>query len=488
LAVIVFASQYGVIKIETDLGSNKKQTIKLLNQESEKETIIETASAPVSKIVRKGSYEVSVFSGDSNSFSINSINGFFRSTQITPKLKKQNSTEFIGYGADACSYYNGKYAISWGCLSDAASLVIHRPNIGIQATYNDENPYKLSGTIESIFELDGETIALVRGVTTYNGDQIYYKHYYYRLDESFRPVEKIPAKGLRPNKFYEVKSSSNKLVLYDSELSDFYTLDSMKDEPKKIEYSQPTDKSMSAKSVKIYDGKIIIMYSNYAPDIDNDKTGDVLNTFFVIDGDNVKTKELNEIIIDQFSLCSDQYFCIIQNGNMSVYALEGDDFEYSYSVSGVNSIYQSGKNILITKKSGIINFSVSDRSGYYSYKGTGFETCGIRQTTPEYSILCVVDKYNRRSLLKIDLEKMKTSDPSMIVQYLSNLDSVENVSIYKNSISITPEYGNIAYREDLGEHGYDPEFQEKTRSIIRSALSDISESTKNYKIYIIGDE
>lgn len=507
ILLVIVLSQFGFVQVDTTGGSTKSENkVKLLNQKTLKATVSSTKTSTFKKLVRRGTYEVSVFSNSGTSFSINRVGGFLMTTKVSSNLKSENHSEFVGYSPKACASYNKNIAVSWGCVAGASSFTVHQPAIGAQPTYNQTNPYTLSGeprkvqfsseedefeqiqdnlngTIEGIFEYNDAYYMLIKEKSfSTKPDQ----HVVYSLDNSYRPIKKTALAGLDPKKLYQVETLNEDILVYDTSMTDFLLYKTVNSQPGKLTFKAPSSDQVKPNIVKTSGSKVFILYNNYVRDGEGEETSDLVNIVVTIDGDKNYSHSFNDMFIDQFSPCGDG-FCILSNGTLRVYNLSKSKPRYLYEIKQVNSVVKVGKVLLVSKPDGTVSLSIEDKSGYYGHTNNGLESCGIVDVHKDYYVDCVVDKYKRRSLISVDTTKNSSVQISKVVNSISKLDNVTGLSVYKNSIIITPDAGEFTYDKSIGGYGYDPSVQKKSISRVKSSIKGFGFDLSDYNVKIVGD-
>lgn len=501
-------SQFGFIEVNIKQDNLKSDTkVKLLNQKTSKTTSKKTNTSSIKKLVRRGTYEVSVFNKAGTSFNIKSVGGFLRTTKLSANLKSENYSEFIGYNPKACVNYNKIVAVSWGCTSDTSVFTIHHPAIGLQPTYNESGPRvltgrpiqnqsssnngeyeetadELSGTIEGIFESNGSNYMLIREVG-YGGSD--YQHVIYSLNGSYQIGKRTVVSGLDSKKLYKIEGMGNGFLIYDTSMTDFYRYDTVESKPKKVSFNSPANDQIKPSLVKVSGSKIFILYSNYIKDGETDiATKDLINTVVTVDSNSNNSQSFDGMYVDQFSTCGNG-FCILSNGTLKIYGLVKNKPKYLYEIKQVNTIINVGKVLLVSKPDGTVSLSVDSKSGYFGHTNNGLESCGIVYVHIDYYVECVIDKYKRRSLLSVDTTKNSQTRISKVVNDISNINNVTGISVYKKSILITPDAGEFTYIPSIKSYGYDPEIQKQSISDLKSSINKLDFDLSGYKIYIVGD-
>ena len=506
--LFVVISQFGFVQVDIkQSGDNSESKVQLLNQKTLKSSVSSSKESSFKKLVRRGSYEVSVFSDSGTSFLIKDVGGFLKTSKVSANLKSENYSEFVGYTPKSCVNYNKVVAVSWGCMGDVGMFTIHRPAIGLQPTYNESGPKvltgkqaqsqpassgeeyeesadELNGTIESIFESNGSNYMLVREVGYGESDS---QHVIYSLDNDYQIGKRTTVKGLDSKKTYSVEGMGNGFLIYDTSMSNFYTYDTADSKPKRLTFDSPANQQIKPSLVKTSGSKIYILYSNYIKDGESDqKPKSLINSVITVDGDSSYSQSFDGMYIDQFSTCGNG-FCILSNGTLNIYGLVKNKPKYLYEVKQVDTVINVGKVLLVSKPEGTVSLSVDNKSGYFGHTNNGLESCGIVYVHKDYYVDCVVDKYKRRSLLSVDTTKNSQTKISKVVNDISNIKNVTGMSVYKNNIIINPDAGEFTRDPKTGSFGYDPVVQKSSIKSLKSSISKLGFDLSDYDVHIVGD-
>lgn len=507
LILILILSQYGFIQVEVNNDNLKSDSkVKLLNQKTSKAVEGSTTKSTFKKLVRRGTYEVSVFNKSETSFNIKSVGGFLRTAKLSTGLKSENKSEFIGYNPKACVNYNQIIAVSWGCISDASSFTAHRPADGLQPTYNDTGPGvltgksssnqtlnslgeydesadKFGGLVQAVFESNKTNYVLLREVGSNQSEN---QHVVYSLDNSYQIIKRTAIDGLESNKLYKVEELDDGFLVYDTSMTDFLKYKTVESKPSKIEFNSPAKGQIKPKNVEVTGSKIFIQYSDYVKDIDSTDSDGLTNIVVTIDGSSSSSQSFDNTFIDQFSSCGNG-FCILSDGTLNVYGITKNKPKFLYQINQVDTVVNVGDVLLVSKPDGTISLSIDEKSGYFGHTNNGLDSCGIVYVHKDYYVDCVIDKYKRRSLLSVDTTKNTDLSISRVVNDITNINNVTGISVYKKNILISPDAGEFTRDPKTGNFGYDPAVQKKSIKSLKDSISKLGFDLSDYDVHIIGD-
>lgn len=488
ILLIVVMSQFGVIKVSVENPTgNNPVSVSLLNQGSLKTSGMKFGSSGW-RIVRAGTYEVTSIQDNRSAFSLQKVRGFFLSSSVSQKLVSEDAAEFIGYNPDACVHYNGNFAMSWGCISGAAALTEHKPAEGRQPTVNIPNPQGFVGTIQSIFTFQDKTYMLIRdrsGGEDNEGDEPP-RQMFYELDANYNPVRKVRAQGLDSVGTYQVMPLEDKILVHNIDRSTFYTFSNVDSTPEKIDIKNPDSKVFRPSTVRTSGNNVYVLYVNYEIDIGQPAPKDIQNRIVMYKDGKVSTLQYNDKSIDDFEACQDS-ICLLQGQTLGVYSIDGDQLDLRYQIKQVDSIATIGETLLASKPQGTLDFNVGSVTGHYGVLTYDTQSCGIRYASQNNYVICTQEttKNKRKGLLNISL---KTESANNILKQVKQLESepeISAVSVYKNGIIVSPNYGKRSFNKETGTYTFNPDTVKKVSDKVKQQVADAKIDTTKYTVTIL---
>lgn len=488
IASIAIVSQFGIIKVSVENPSgNNPVSVSLLNQGSLKSSGMKFGSSGW-RIVRSGSYEVTSIQDNRSAFSLQNVRGFLLPSSVSQKLVSEDAAEFIGYNPDACVHYNGNFAMSWGCISGAAALTQHKPAEGRQPTVNIPNPQGFVGTVQGIFTFKDKTYMLLRdrsGGEDNEGDAPP-RQMFYELDANYNPVRAVRAQGLDSVATYQVAPLEDKFLVYTNDRTKFYTFSSIDSAPEQLDIKNPDSKVLRPSTIRTSGDSIYVLYVNYEIDIGQPAPEDIQNRIVVYRDGKATTIQYNEKSIDDFDACSGN-ICILQDQTLGVYGVSGDQLDLRYQIKQVDSIAAIGDTLLVSKPQGTLDLRTNEATGHYGVLAYDTQSCGIRYASEDNYVICTQEttKNKRKGLLNISLETESSNNILKQVKQLESQPEISAVSVYKNGIIVSPNYGKRSFNEETGTYTFNPETVKKVSEKVKQQVADAKIDTTKYTVTIL---
>ncbi len=461
------------------------------------------------KIVKKGTYQVSVIQKNTSSFNLQEQKGYLSKKTIETTPKKDNSNEFIGSNIKDCLDYIDQTLYSWQCNQDTLKLYNHNPASSLYPSV----PIPVNIDVGNIDELKIISVVNINNKPYVFTQPDYVESYNestsqedledsaeYELINMENPDQFIAIKGMSTKKDYLAKSYDNGILIYSKDGTELIQYDN---QGKKIKEYKDIDKGdLSFYSINKNNEKLLLTYNqNVSPETPGKllvTNNDVVDEkYYEKEAGSSSTNALNGsklIIINttnnqrtvldtnysikQSRFCED-FLCILTEDELKVYKQNKDKMEYIYSVYGVESIdsFQDNKDVLLVNKNGVVVFNPNNRSGYYSYLFDSYQYCGVQAVTAGRFIVCTQNKNSRQAVL-VDTKKENTNNIDKALLSLSNDDDIDAITAYKNNIYIKPKFGDMEYDSNLGIYDYNPiktkEVSERIRKKILEQGIDIN--------------
>ncbi len=479
--LILVVRQYSFITVKVEGGAGGQEfTYQFTDQANNKVTELKSKSSSIKKLMRKGSYELLVKQSAGNYFSVTKIGGFLSSKTISAELKAERARQFMGDNPGTCMFYDTTL-YSYSCGSSYSDIKIHTPANASQPTYTANNPNDNTGSVEGIIKTNEGAIALIGLVGSEDTSDA---HTAYLIKNGLVLNDGVALPDLDRDEIYSIKSYLNGFIVYNDTFSDVKYYSALRAKAEVISISKPRDESLFPFSLGIHGQDIFTAYSS---DPDGELEGNIKTT--VVVKDNAGSREFNFNVQQTpvVSLCGDKKLCLLESGSISVYDIGSDKARFLFKINGVSSVENTEKNLLVIRDGEIINLDVDAASGSIDYGFGEYKYCGLQADKDSY-LLCIKNSQNNNSVLLINHSAHNVDSIDKKVAKLQSLPEIKNVSIYEKYIYISPDFGELAYQDALGEFGYDPTTIKTVGAKINQELGRVGINRKKYKVTVIGVE
>lgn len=480
ILVLAFWSRYGFLTVNVSGNQgNGELTYTLLHQTDSNTTTITTSSTSIRRLVPRGKYEVFVSQNDNHSFSVTASKGFLRGTTVSATLKPERSREFVGHNPDPCMHYR-QVLVSFTCGASSDTIALHVPASGKTPTYTRKNPLAVDGTIEGIIETNQGTVALMQLPL----DEQYTEHALFMLNDAYVPVKKRDLPGLKGDSLYAIRAYQNGFVVYGRPYSEVYYFESFDANPQTVNINRPEDNSLEPVGLKVSsDGAIGVLFSNHQSDSDETARGAIRNHLLIVNKQGSRSMTLNGNEFSQFTFCGKASLCLINGGWLEVYKLGEKKLDLSFRVSGVKSLVGLGTEVLAVRDNIVLRINVDEQSMSVDYSLGDYIYCGAETTSSNRYLLCVFNKRRKSSALLVDTAQANADSLDKKVSRLLDLEEVKDVSVYKQSIFISPELGEVVFNPDTGFFDYDPQVEARVAGTIQQKIAEIGFDRNKYTIH-----
>lgn len=468
--------QNSYIQVSVTGGGSRELTYYFTDQASNKVTTVITTEKNVKRRLPRGNYQIEVVQGDTSFFAVTNSPGLLRTQSVEGALRGEKARMFIGNNPGPCMYYD-EVLLSGACNgATLANAVVHIPANDTTPTYTSKIKFRdgEGGTVEGEIILGDTSYILVRGGQ--EGEDIT-SHLLYTIDAGGNASLAATLSNLSGNKTYGLEPYQDGFVAYSTDLSEVYYFSDINGQPTRLAIEGPKDQELLGFSIKSQGDTLALVYSSVNPDDITDEgdfheaTHDITNELVVYNNGVTKhtTLKTHGTIID---FCGTDKVCVVSLGKMSVYDINDDKAKHLYDVAGVNDIQPINGGILLTTNNQILSFNADDRLGYTAYDFGGYGFCG-QSPSGENLLLCMTNNKSRKVALLLDMGAPLTTPIDKQVFDLQKQAEVNDVSAYKNLITVVANYGRIVYDPVSETNGYDPAVQRVVNDKIRKKIQEL---------------
>lgn len=476
---------HSYIEVERPSGSSGQVTYELVSQPSGELVTINSESAKIKKLVRKGSYEVSVKKEGSGSMSIVSTKPLLQTTNVSMQLHAEKSREFIGNNPSPCMYYDLSLLYSYECGSSYSRSRVHLPANNDIATTVQRPPNALDLSLESIYSYRGKNVALLRGFAGMNAETEISATRLYDIKSDLSLDNKRDLKGVDSSVSQKITSYKEGFLVYDSAFMNINYYKDADREPEAIKISAPKNSGLIAKSLSTAKNRIAVSYIDSSASLEpaeNGKTDRGSSAVQVYEDGHTKSFsfEQNYSIVQ---LCAEKYLCMVRDRQLEIYNIDGDKPKLLVNVGNVyNLITKTDGMLSIFRYDGVFEFDIENKLGYVEYDLGSYTPCGVQVVQAGGYVLCLINPNGDKVALYIDPKKDNDDSIDKKILTFLNQPYITNVSVYKNFVYISPELGELVYDSRSDNFIYDREIVRKTNQDIDELIANSGIDTSKYTI------
>ncbi len=493
VAILFFiVSKVSIIEIETEGGSGDYQ-YQVVDQSSGKAKSHKSTKASKTVFISRGSYEITVRSGDGNYFATATAKGFFRKTKLAGKLETEKSRKFIGENPAPCVAYLSNILYSNECSGAFFSTYEHVPatkdmpqykrliSPGTTEAVEYGGHYDSPKTIVSIFTTKEGTMAIVK---PYIANDSATGLTLYRLGTGMKVVEETSLGALNPNETYQASAYREGFLISSKGSSDAFYYASSKSQPEKISFDAPEKKEVSRLTVHS-DKENILAVRETADELngheDEENKHPSYTELQLINGDFSRKYNFNTTY-KAVKLCPHTTICILDNDKLVIYDATGKKLKLQTTISGVSDIETlNDSSVLVIRKSEIIAFDPQKNLGTIdlSLGEQSFNRLSI--LSDQSYMLHVLDTGAKQNALLIDRAQVSDGIDQKIIQ-LRKSTYLKSASIYGKFVWVVPNIGEPEYNPKTGLYEDSPERTATANAEILKAATTAGINTSEYHI------
>lgn len=448
------------------------------NQGSMDAVISKSEGTKIRKIVSKGDYEVSVSSGGESYFTVVKTKHFLGSTKVAARLMPEKSRVFIGNNPFPCMNYVDATLLSYPCNDYYSSIVRHVPASQGASTYTEDNLLTdLSAQIEGTAVSGASTYMLARMQST-GEDQPGGNHIVVPLKSNLAVSNKIDLPNLKVGELYSTKPHPDGFVIYDNLFIEALIYKSAESRPTTLKLERPKEKNMDPVSIDFSKSSDVAMIFSRSTGDSGDEAGSEVIV-------QKKDEVIHQVIDGGYNsvlFCGTGKLCLLKETSLEVFEIGADKLNLIYRVRDVKSINKIGEQLLLTNKSGVLEFDTERAEGAYSYSFGEYRLKSVVMIDENKYIVALIDNKQRSVALLIDRGIIGTDNIDKKVMDLQNLSVVDYVSVYKNFIYMAGDIGEPEYNTSTKRREYSPEKKRVTASKINAEIDRLGIDRSKYTI------
>lgn len=498
LPVLLWLATHSLMEIEVQNPSgNQEIGYTLLEQRSRKTTFIKTTSPKIKKLVRRGSYEISIQQGEQTYISIAKASGFLTKKTVKGKVSPERSRKFIGNNPLPCMHLVSNTLLSMACGDMFGNLKVHVPATGAQPTHTGAPSSNMSGFVEGIVATNEGSVVVIRSAEATPGHT---PHAAYLVNGAGQLSPGANLTDLKEDEFYSLARYKEGFLAYDYSGGQIFHYATRQAGPSRLNVAKPSNKGLELYALNVHGDSIILTYSSSkaieseALNFDDPEGLRAHSESF--EEEHHEGPEKSEIVVyknghsKHFSfntvptmarLCGTDKLCYLHEGRLDIYDISGSKQKHLFMVEQVSAIENFTAGLLVVKEDGLLNLSVDKQEGFLAYSFGDYSYCGIQAHTNDY-VLCLNNSKNERIALYINhIEPNKGSIDKKVAELLK-MPQVKDLSVYDTFIYISPEIGELAYNEAEGGYVPDAESLAATNQAINQTIDRLGINRSAYTI------
>lgn len=414
------------------------------------------------KLVKRGSYGVTVTSNNKSYFKSVDTGRFLSTTNIYATLSPEKYRSFIGDNPEDCSHFNGTVLISWACSDLYENLSKHVPATRSSPAYIQKTKDILrSGYLMGVTSNNEGTLALVSSLehVSPNVESGFGSYFLQVIDNDLKITKEKELGDIPKGADYGIDSSGTGFVIYDKNYKDIAYYKSIDDnQPKKLKLNMGDTKNARPQQLSVSSYGMISFFSNSeSEDIDNlgKEESKKTSTLFVYTNGEYEPRRLE---IDGRSFTSAEFcwkdkLCLVSSEGLEVYSTDNTSNGPLYLVPNVVATKSLKSSILMATPAFLYSFNPDTREGLAEYSFGGYGFCGLSQNGNSPT-LCISDNKGRRSMLFLDEQKNNVDSIDKKILDLKKTPGIKSVSVSGDVIYITVDAGELVYSEQKQAFDY----------------------------------
>jgi hypothetical protein len=487
-----------ILEITANGGGSGELTYTVTNQTTS-ETITETTTnTAFKKRVSRGTYEIIVTQENTSFYQLATTKPLLQSAKIDAQMEKESSRIFVGDNPGPCSYYYKEVLFSSACDATYNTLSVHTPATPASPSTTDvstEDTFSLA--VNGLAEYRGNLKILLSSEEQHEGDSVSAPRIY---DLSTTPTlaNGVDLKGMAEDPNLAIKEYRDGFVVYNKDLKTVRFFSDPSSDSKDIlppEVSktdlEPNELSISGNvlALSFTDNEILEKKSDDPPEPESAEassapkfiSGGKSEIFLTENGNNRHIKLGNSY--EKIVLCNNNSICALNGQTLTIFRIDGNKARESYRLPKVEEFTAHNGQVLLLKKEGVVRFDPATGKGKLDYSTGGYTLCGIQGVNKGDYLACLIDLNGfRRSILVQSAAQNEDSIDKKILELSLKTDVIENISIYRNIIYVSPKLGERTYQSTTNTFGYSKDKRAAADAALRKAVQEAGIDTAKYRV------
>lgn len=476
---------YSHSRIVISNPDNNSTSYVITNQANGKSFTINGGNNVVSRTVSRGSYVISADDSKRTFVSAVSTKPFLQKSTVLVKLHSQASRTFVGNNPAACMNYINGVLVSYTCDGSYASLVVHHPATPTKPTWTTSPINGFLKDIEGITLTSQGYSMVLRNLDDLGTD---FSHYAYPITDASQTLDAATSTagatglaGLNSNTNYLVSTYQKGLLLHDKKYSSIIQFSPGSGQGRAVPIAQAPKNATIPVRFDNTDDTVAVFYTNIPSDTDGQKSNlKIVGKLIIFKNGQNTTYSFNQSVYG-LQLCGQQKVCIVTDAGMTVYALGKKSLSPLFTIPHVNTILRAPGGILAQTDKNILFINPDDATGYVAYSFGSYQFNAMA-TDPAGGLISVTNGGGNKVALLLNLSQPNTDNIDGKIAALGRSSNISNISIYKNLVFISPNYGEVVWVPSQSQFGYDPAKKATVDAAIAKDVANSGINTSQYQI------
>lgn len=491
--LLVWVFTHGFIQVSVTLPKDSNITYELRDQSGKTVASATTKSQNFRRFVHTGNYQVLVRYNETSAVAVQPTKGLLRKTTVRPSLQPESMREYIGESPNFCMNYN-KILFSYNC-SEYGGLTAHIPPDGdLPPTTNTESSDSVGLPVSGLITLNGTTKALMSFQVDAEEGGGGIRSGLYDINSSLVTSNEINLKGPRLHETPRIMPYKDGFLLYTDDFKTVRYYKNVSANPEGVSLTSSSKTINQPREISVYKSTVGLLYNNAdtaehsdegfngTTDEQEIQAPEEGNSLFVVnDNGNQKEYEFDRLYTSG-TICGQNRLCLINSGDTDIYDISGKSAKLLFSRQKVDDIIalQDGSTVMIVDGMAVgFDESLSRGKILLNYNRDVF--CGATQTSDGF-VICVIQNNENVAALHVAVKQRNIDSINKKMGDVLKNPSISQISVYKNSIYIAPNYGLTIFDPSVGGYVYEPEIVKETNENINQLFKKVDIDRSRYTV------
>lgn len=424
---------YSFIEIEVSGSDQNNDVLLLINDKQHS-----YRSQKIKKIVKRGGHEVLVKQeGGKSHYSLVSTNGYLSTTRIKAELKPERARTFVGNAPGPCMYLERGVLLSYGCGGNLRNLQIHRPATRTLPTYTTPLATPYEGVVEGILRVNDADLVVIKA-SEENHEQPPHSAYSLNADKSL--TYEFEVLGLDETDVYSFYNYREGVLAVSNRTYAGYYFEDFSRVPQQVELISNDVDELSPHAIFVNKDGVSVTFGDPAADLDDESDFKSGETKILTNKEGkTNTYKINGRYHKGF-MCGEKELCALGDDWLDIYDTSTGTPKRTFHITGVRGAEIVNSELLLVKNEYIVRLNPTNKTGAIDYSFADYTFCGLQNNTVGY-LLCVTSPNQNSSALMIGGSNQNDSIDKKVLPLIES-EYITAVSVYKNFVHISPNYGS----------------------------------------------
>ena len=469
---ILWIISFGFVDIKPSNLSGGGKTYTIIDKTGNQIANAKTSSNHFHKLLKKGTYQIRVTSGEENFIQIVKVGGLFHTTNVTTALRPEKSRQFVGDNPNFCMFYGQEILFSYNC-GEPGGLTAHLPatiDTPTATITEREEPFI---PLVGLLNINGVNKALVAddegaGVGLYD------------IDSGLRLTNPIELSGIGSNDATGITPYKSGFIVYSKNLRGVKYFLSPGSTPSDISTPKPAFETSNPAGLSMAGEDIGALFNSNSGG--EDPSGATKGkSEFIYYGAGVNRSYTFDKLYTSGGLCGKDRLCLVGSGVLDVYDVSRKKPTYVFSMKDVQQVFYANNGMTIATGSNIVSLDPQSLTGSVQLSYGGSQYCGINASGNGYAV-CLINNKGDKAALLVDPSSNNTDSIDKKVLGMLKDPNIDKVSVYKNNIYVSPNLGQLVYVPAINGYDYDPAVKQAAHDDINKLVQRLGINTSRYTV------